>query len=384
MKFLKSIIPFAILFIFGCTNEVKEISKEIDTNFDSELSTDLKSVVATMSFYKYAVPENYWYDEGTTARDILNDEFKFGYKRLSDLNKAVSQIETSNKQILASIDTLHNRITNEQRKIRKTQKALEQVNSMFGLGSIGGINALYDFASLTSNNKTDDVDRTRMPKEIQEALENLRETIQSSNSEFLFKTHQFEIKMIGSVKITDEQMTSIRLHLKKTIKEKVRQFYVGSDTTFINNSTLNLLNSYDELYSTKAKRDSNVEAVKLSNKEEISNATKDTNKKAENINSNYDLLQGKWQNTEDKSNFVVFVKNHRREISDGLNEWDDETFVLTDNSMGTSNAELKKEKDKYIYCEKSGLCWYIDKLNSTTLSLTYIAGMKVMDYKRVN
>jgi len=384
MNFLKLTMLFAILFILSCTNEVKEISKEIDTNFDSELSTDLKSVVATMSFYKYAVPENYWYDEGTTARDILNDEFKFGYKRLSDLNVAVSQIETSNKQIIASIDTLRNRIKNEQRIIRKNQKAIEQVNSMFGLGSVGGINALYDFASLTSNNKVDDVDRTRMPNEIQEALENLRETIKSSNSEFLVKTHQFEIKMIGSAKITDEQMISIRLHLKKTIKEKVRHFYVGSDTTFINNSTLNLLNSYDELFSTRAKKDSNANTVRLPNKEEISNATKDTNIEVKNIGSNYDLLQGKWQNTEEKSNFVVFVKNHRREISDGMLEWDDETFTLTDNSMGTSNVELKKEKDKYIYCVKSGLCWYIDKLNSTTLSLTYIAGGRVMDYKKVN
>jgi hypothetical protein len=251
MKTKKLIIPFVVLFICGCTNNVKKISKEIDTNFDSELSTDLKSVVATMSFYKYAVPDNYWYDEGATARDILNDEFKFGYKRLSDLDDEVSQINTSNKQIIASIDTLRNKIKNEQLKIRKYQKSLEQVNSMFGLGSIGGMNALYDLASMTSNNKPADEERTKMPKEIRQAFENLRETIQSSNSEFLAKTHQFEIKMIGSAKITDEQMVSIRLHLKTTIKEKVRQFYIGSDTTFINNTALNMLNSYDELFPVK-------------------------------------------------------------------------------------------------------------------------------------
>ncbi len=31
--------------------------------------------------------------------------------------------------------------------------------------------------------------------------------------------------------------------------------------------------------------------------------------------SNLELLQGKWQSTDDKTNFLVFEDNHRKEIS---------------------------------------------------------------------
>ena len=40
--------------------------------------------------------------------------------------------------------------------------------------------------------------------------------------------------------------------------------------------------------------------------------------------SNYELLQGKWQNTDDKTNFLIFEKNHRKELAEGMEELDDE------------------------------------------------------------
>ena len=37
--------------------------------------------------------------------------------------------------------------------------------------------------------------------------------------------------------------------------------------------------------------------------------------------SNLDLLQGKWRNTDDTTNFLVFEKNHRKEIAAGMEKW---------------------------------------------------------------
>ena len=47
-----------------------------------------------------------------------------------------------------------------------------------------------------------------------------------------------------------------------------------------------------------------------------------------NIISINELLQGKWQSRDDKTNFLMFDKNERKESSDGMKTWDTETFVL--------------------------------------------------------
>jgi len=99
MRIFRKIMPLALLFIFGCTSDVEKINKEIDTQFDTQLSIALKPVVATMSFYSYANPENYWYPEGTTTKEILNDEFKTGYKNLGKLDHVISQIQTDNSKL---------------------------------------------------------------------------------------------------------------------------------------------------------------------------------------------------------------------------------------------------------------------------------------------
>ncbi|TKK70186.1 hypothetical protein FC093_05400 [Ilyomonas limi] len=97
------------------------------------------------------------------------------------------------------------------------------------------------------------------------------------------------------------------------------------------------------------------------------------------------LLQGRWQQVEDKSNFLVFDKNHRREIADGMDKWEDEIFVLSDHCLNESNSVSNepKEKDKYISCKESDLCWYITSLDSNYLILTYLERGNELIYKRV-
>lgn len=103
--------------------------------------------------------------------------------------------------------------------------------------------------------------------------------------------------------------------------------------------------------------------------------------------TNLELLQGKWQSIDDKTNFLIFENNHRKEanIIKGKGDWDDEEFVLSDKCINDSDKdiELDKEKDKYISCLESDLCWYIVSIDEKTLSLSYMGRGNTLTYKKV-
>jgi hypothetical protein len=101
--------------------------------------------------------------------------------------------------------------------------------------------------------------------------------------------------------------------------------------------------------------------------------------------TNLELLQGKWQSIDDPSNYLIFEKDHRKEIAKGMKQWDDEVFTLSDGCMNDTdnNNSNEKEKDKYISCKASDLCWYILELDETTLSLSYVGRGNTLTYKKV-
>jgi hypothetical protein len=96
------------------------------------------------------------------------------------------------------------------------------------------------------------------------------------------------------------------------------------------------------------------------------------------------LLQGKWQAVDDKKNFLVFDKNERKETGDGSN-WDSEKYVLSNKCVNESDKEngIEPEKDKYISCVESDLCWYIVSINKDFLTLSYMGRGNLLNYKRV-
>lgn len=103
------------------------------------------------------------------------------------------------------------------------------------------------------------------------------------------------------------------------------------------------------------------------------------------VSETFTLLQGKWQHTDDKTNYLVFEGNIRKEIAGGMKQWDEEPFVLSDkceNAMDKENGSTP-EKDKYISCPKSNLCWYIIGVDKETLSLSYMGRGNTLNYKRV-
>lgn len=101
--------------------------------------------------------------------------------------------------------------------------------------------------------------------------------------------------------------------------------------------------------------------------------------------STYDLLQGKWQHSEDKTNFLIFDKFIRKEMSAGMTEWDEETYAISDHCLNEADKEsvAEPEKDLYISCAESDLCWYIALLDADNLELTYMGRGNTLKYTRV-
>jgi hypothetical protein len=109
------------------------------------------------------------------------------------------------------------------------------------------------------------------------------------------------------------------------------------------------------------------------------------NKKDEVEARTADLLEGKWQHTEDKTNFLIFEKNHRKEIAEGMDKWDDEIFILSDHCLNESDSSNndQREKGNYISCIESDLCWYISSLDSNNLTLIYMGRGNLLTYRHV-
>lgn len=116
------------------------------------------------------------------------------------------------------------------------------------------------------------------------------------------------------------------------------------------------------------------------------NSVSDSIKTAnEHATSTFNLLQGKWQSTDDKTNFIVFEKNHRKEIAAGMSAWDDEEFELSDHCLNESNAtdNNTKSKDSYITCKESDLCWNIVSVSNEALTLEYMGRGNMLHYVKV-
>lgn len=93
---------------------------------------------------------------------------------------------------------------------------------------------------------------------------------------------------------------------------------------------------------------------------------------------NPQLLQGKWQSLDDKTNFLIFSKGLRKEIADGMDSWDIEKYCL---SKGPSNSIYINQ----TIDNKSVSLWAIQSLNIKELTLYYLPSVKgnYLKYRRV-
>ena len=58
-----------------------------------------------------------------------------------------------------------------------------------------------------------------------------------------------------------------------------------------------------------------------------------------NVTSIIELIQGKWQSIDDKTNFLMFDENERNGSSDGMKTWDKEAFVLSNKCLNESDKD---------------------------------------------
>jgi hypothetical protein len=100
-----------------------------------------------------------------------------------------------------------------------------------------------------------------------------------------------------------------------------------------------------------------------------------------------ELLQGKWQSLEDEASFMVIEGDRMKNYYGGMDEeLDNEAIMLSDTCMNESDTEngLPAEKNRYLSNPNLDMCWYIESLDATSLTLIYMARGNTLTYRRVD
>lgn len=98
------------------------------------------------------------------------------------------------------------------------------------------------------------------------------------------------------------------------------------------------------------------------------------------------LLQGKWQSTDDKTNVIWFDGSNRKETNDGTT-WDNEPFILGNSCANESDIETVTwdvAPNTILSCPESDLCWEIQSISATKLTLIYLGTSNTLTYMKVN
>ena len=100
----------------------------------------------------------------------------------------------------------------------------------------------------------------------------------------------------------------------------------------------------------------------------------------------FDLIQGKWQNLNDKTNYLIFDNNNRKEIGSGMQTWNVESFILSKKCLNENDEKnnVRSKEDRYISCKDSDLCWYIEEVDKNFLTLIFVGRGNTLKYKRIN
>ena len=101
---------------------------------------------------------------------------------------------------------------------------------------------------------------------------------------------------------------------------------------------------------------------------------------------NIELLQGKWQSIEDESSFMIIEGDRMKNYYGGMDdELDNEMIMISDTCMNESDSEndLPEEKNRYLSNPNLDMCWFIESVDATNLTLIYMASGNTLTYKRV-
>jgi len=101
---------------------------------------------------------------------------------------------------------------------------------------------------------------------------------------------------------------------------------------------------------------------------------------------NIELLQGKWQSLEDEASFMVIEGDRMKNYYGGMDEeLDNEMIMISETCMNEADSAngLAEEKNRYLSNPNLDMCWYIEFVDATNLSLIYMATGNTLTYRRV-
>lgn len=248
IKFTFLIIVIVML-LFSCLSPVKKADKIISEQADTAIGEGLVFITSTMEFYYYANPNNYWYSDEYTFRDIVDDKYQKGYRGLKKLEESINAIHTDDLVVQDAIKELATEIKNAKSDVRKKQNALENLNGIFGLLTFGGSSGILDIDNaLSTPAERDSVEkkRTEMPESVKIAFDYLVNLISYKYNVITSNINTFEDRTFKLSDPDNEEKSQIRNNLKLYVKNKISQQYNSKDTICRDKILEDLFSLYDQ------------------------------------------------------------------------------------------------------------------------------------------
>ena len=101
---------------------------------------------------------------------------------------------------------------------------------------------------------------------------------------------------------------------------------------------------------------------------------------------NIELLQGKWQSIDEESSFMIIEGDRMKTYVEGLDlEMSDDFIIISNSCMNESDEgnDSSNENHRYISSPDLDMCWSIESLDATNLTLIYMARGNTHSYRRV-
>lgn len=94
------------------------------------------------------------------------------------------------------------------------------------------------------------------------------------------------------------------------------------------------------------------------------------------------LLQGTWNSRDDKNTSITFENNTRIETKDGKSLGKMRYFEIADqcNNDTAKGKKIVKAKAKYLSMQDIDMCYFIKKITSTELVLSYVGRDNTLRY----
>jgi|GEM_PF-4407863 len=241
-----------ISFLYSsCSSPIEKADNYFQENYDKKFNDEFKVLAETSVYFYYSNPINYWYPEEYTAKDILYDEFKQGYRKIKMLEDRTINLPNHPEDLYSAKIQLLEAIEKAKKEIKEKQRAIEDANSLYGLATFGGVEGLYALSSMFSTaeerEKAEKKDR-QMPENVSIAFENLLQIIINQYALTSKKMAELESEALAEITTNEEQIKTIRANYKRFIRNKFYNNFKEEDTIARNEMVEQLFGLFTSQY----------------------------------------------------------------------------------------------------------------------------------------